>query len=117
MYKIYHKHDLVLDAGGGVRVNRSDLLPFDMRHRPVDYESFLAWMSRRISNLQRTYMNKLYMQGRIGRSNEAIVADSAAMSPVDLFWITKENLCHTWNSLQIKRDESLAIKNVNLNGI
>ena len=116
MYKIFHKFDLVFEAGRGIKVYREDLLPFDLRHRDVDYESFLAWLSRRISNLQRTYMNKLYMQRRVGRSNEAIIADSAAMSPVDLFWITTERLSHTWDSLQVKRDESLAVKNVTLSG-
>ena len=116
MYFVYHAYDLVMEVDKEVKVIREDLLPFDLRKGVVDYHKFIIWMSRRISNLQRTYMNKLYIQRRVGRSHDAIIADSAAISPVDLFWITKETFNHNWDSLQEKRDKSLIVKQASLDG-
>lgn len=52
------------------------------------------------------YFQELYRQRKIGRSRDEVIADSAAISPVDNFWVTKEGLNHTWESLQAKRDVS-----------
>ena len=120
MYQIWHKNNLVIEVSedGQVDVIDSRFLPFDLRHRDkVTYVDFLNYMSRRISTLQRTYMNQLYKQRRIGRGHVEIINDSAAISPVDLFWITRPALGHTWESLQIKRDESWATARASLEGV
>lgn len=93
-------------------------LPFDLRHyNEIGYQEFLVWLTSRISTLSRTYMNQLYKQRRIGRSQEAILNDSAAISPIDLFWITRDDLAHTWDSLQILRDESMSTAKASLEGV
>ena len=120
MHQVWHKNDLVLEVGedGQVDVINPRFLPFDLRHNDkVTYVDFLNYMSRRISTLQRTYMNQLYKQRRIGRGHVEIINDSAAISAVDLFWITRPNLGHTWKSLQTKRDESWATARASLEGI
>jgi hypothetical protein len=83
----------------------------------IKFNHFLQWLNRRLNTLQRTYMNKLYMQRRVGRSHNDIVNDSAAISPTDLFWVTRKGLPHTWESLQILRDENMALAKVSLEGI
>ena len=120
MHQIWHKNDLVLEASqdGQVDVINPRFLPFDLRHYDkVTYAEFLNYMSRRIGTLQRTYMNQLYKQRRIGRGHVEIINDSAAISPVDLFWITRPTLGHTWDSLQIKRDDSWATARASLEGV
>jgi len=114
-----HKHDLILTISteGTVTVHRPDKLPFDLRHTMVvGYEQWLNWLKRRFTTVSRTYMNKLYIQRRVGRSNDAIISDSAGISPVDLFWVTRPDLNHTWESLQIMRDAKMSTAMVSLTG-
>jgi len=114
-----HKNDVVLvvNEEGKVTVINEAKIPFDFRHyKEVSYEYWLNWMKRRFSTLTRTYMSQLYKQRRVGRSNEAIINDSGGISPVDLFWIQTEKTSHTWDSLQVLRDESLATARVSLTG-
>ena len=118
-YQVWHKNTQVLDVTKeGVFVLCKDKLPFDLRHyEKIGYHEFLQWMTRRISTLSRTYMNQLYKQRRIGRGHTEIINDSAAISPIDLFWITRVDLSHTWDSLQILRDVSLSTAKASLEGV
>jgi len=114
-----YKNEIVLEVTGEGRViivNNSKI-PFDFRHyKTVTYEHWLNWMKRRFSTLTRTYMSQLYKQRRVGRSNEAIIKDSGGLSPVDLFWIQSKHTSHTWDSLQIMRDEKFSTAKVSLTG-
>jgi len=118
MYQLWHKYDLVLEVTEGtVVVKDKSKLPFDFRHySTITYTHWLNWLKRRFSTLSRTYMNQLYKQRRVGRSNEAIIEDSGGISPVDLFWIQTKHTAHTWDSLQIMRDEKLSTAKVSLTG-
>ncbi|MCL1883421.1 MAG: HipA domain-containing protein [Defluviitaleaceae bacterium] len=118
MYKLMHKHTLVLEIRDGeVRIYNCEKLPFDLRHKgTVDYADWLEWLNRRLSHLQRTYMNQLYIQRRIGRDPSRIIVDSAGISPIDCFWITKDSLNHTWESLSALKDISLETAMVTLFG-
>ena len=119
MYQLWHKHDLVLEVEeGNVIVHQGGGLPFDLRHEtPITGGHFTKWLSRRLTTLSRTYMNKLYIQRRVGRSHGDIIIDSGAISPVDLFWVSRPELPHTWESLQIMRDERMETARVSLEGI
>lgn len=119
MYRVWHKNTKVIDVNkNGIIILCKEKLPFDLRHyKQIGHQEFLFWLNRRISTLSRTYMNQLYKQRRIGRSQTEIINDSAAISPIDLFWVTRDDLSHTWESLQILRDESLSTVRVCLEGI
>lgn len=118
MYQVWHKAEKILEISGEtVTVFNSMKLPFDLRHySPISFNRFNQWLSKRLNTLSRTYMNKLYMQRRVGRSHADIINDSAALSPVDLFWVTRRDLPHTWESLQVLRDEVRATTLVSLTG-
>ena len=119
MHTLMHKNEIVLEVTeeGKVTVINEAKIPFDFRHYgTITYEHWLNWMKRRFSTLTRTYMSQLYKQRRVGRSNEAIIQDSGGISPVDLFWIQTKNTTHTWDSLQIMRDEKLSTAKVSLTG-
>ena len=119
MYKLMHKNDLVLDVDDGhVRVHNKHILPFDLRHiETVKYEHWLNWLKRRLTSISRTYMNQLYKQRRLGRGHVEVINDSAAISPVDSFWVTRDLLSHTWDSLQQLRDENMATVLATLEGV
>jgi hypothetical protein len=119
MYQLWHKYDKVLSlTDDAVVIYHKGLLPFNLRsYNKLTINHFNKWLSSRLAMLQRTYMNKLYAQRRIGRNHADIINDSAALSPVDLYWVTRDNLPHTWDSLQILRDESLSTALVSLTGV
>jgi len=119
MYQLWHQYELVLEVQGeSIVVHLPDKLPFDLRHEaPISFNHFNLWLNRRLTTISRTYMNKLYMQRRVGRSHSDIIRDSAAIAPVDLFWVTMEGLSHTWESLQVMRDERMETARVSLEGI
>jgi hypothetical protein len=119
MYELYHEEDLVLKVEDHcISILLQEKLPFELRKLPTLTEFwFNRWVERRVTHLNRKYMNKLYIQRRVGRGYGAIIADSAAISIVDNFWVTHSKLNHTWESLQELRDESTVVKNVCLEGV
>ena len=119
MYQLWHKYNLVLEVSEGtVVVKDKSKLPFDLRHyENITYEHWLDWLKRRISTISRTYMNQLYKQRRLGRGHVEVINDSSAISIVDLFWVTTPHLKHTWDSLQVLRDQNLATVRASLEGI
>lgn len=119
MYKLMHKHTLVLEVENGqIIVHEKSKLPFDLRHKPeIGYADWLNYLKRRVSSLQRTYMNQLYKQRRLGRGHVEVINDSCAISPVDLFWITADHIPHKWEDLQRLKDISMDTALVTLDGI
>ena len=61
-------------------------------------------------------MNQLYKQRRLGRGHVEVINDSSAISVVDLFWVMTPHLKHTWDSLQVLRDQNLTVR-ASLEGI
>ena len=119
MYQLWHQYELVLEVQGeSIKVHAPDKLPFDLRHEPVvKYSHWLEWLKRRISTISRTYMNQLYKQRRLGRGHVEVINDSAAVSVVDMFWVSTPELSHTWDNLQVLRDENLATVKASLEGV
>ena len=109
-YQIWHKDELIIDFDGTIKNARK--LPFALRNNG----DVNTWVNLRVDNLKRTYMNLLYIQKQLGRSTASVIVDSGAISITDLFWVQLEGTSHTWDSLQILRDESLEILDICLNG-
>jgi len=117
-YQLWHKNTLVLEVFlGEVKTLSKGKLPFDLRHyTTVGYAEWLNWLKRRVSTLQRTYMNQLYKQRRLGRGHVEVINDSNAISPIDLFWIKAGHHKVDWDSLQVKRDFLMSTALTSLEG-
>ncbi|MCL2499124.1 MAG: HipA domain-containing protein [Defluviitaleaceae bacterium] len=90
-----------------VTVYESKYLPFAFRNlnpiRPVDA---FEWITNRIDNAQRTYMNMVYIARKVGRDRDKMIKDSSGISFTDNFWIKTSDTNHTWSELNSLRDKS-----------
>ena len=117
-YQLWHKNTLALEVSEDkVKTLSRENLPFDFRHYDiVGYAQWFEWLKRRISVLQRTYMNQLYKQRRLGRGHVEVINDSNAISPIDLFWVKAGHHTVNWDSLQAKRDFLMSTALTSLEG-
>jgi len=100
-----------------VEVKQPDKLPFGLRNDSLDYVEFMRWLDRRVNNLGRTYMNKVYMARKVGRELNNILHDSCALSVTDRFWISRSDMPDiTWDKLQEMRDRNETLTNIALSG-
>jgi hypothetical protein len=113
-----HADDVVAIArlGLGVEIKLPEKLPFGLRTDPLAFDFFMEWLRKRVDNLQRSYMNKVYMVRKVGRDLELILRDSCALSITDQFWIKRSNIDMTWTKLQEMRDQNKTLSNVALTG-
>jgi len=90
-----------------VTVYESKYLPFALRNldpiRPVDA---FEWITNRIDNAQRTYMNMVYIARKVGRDRDKMIKDSSGISFTDNFWLKTSDMKHTWSELNSLRDKS-----------
>jgi len=90
-----------------VTVYEPKYLPFALRGldiiRPVDA---FEWITDRIDNAQRTYMNMVYIARKVGRDRDKMIKDSSGISFTDNFWLKTSDTGHTWNELSSLRDKS-----------
>jgi len=90
-----------------VTVFEPKYLPFALRNldiiRPVDA---FEWITNRIDNTQRTYMNMVYIARKVGRDRDKMLKDSSGISFTDNFWIKTSDTNHTWGELNLLRDKS-----------
>lgn len=100
-----------------VLVHMRGYLPFGLRGddspRPT---AVLEWLIYRIDNLQRTYMNMVYLARQVGRDRDKVISDSAGVSCTDNFWIKTSDVTATWDDLTSRRDENEALSTVALTG-
>ena len=117
-YTLMHREEVVAIArrGVGVEVILPEKLPFGLRTTPLYFDSFMDWLRGRVDNLQRTYMNKVYIARQIGRDLEKIIQDSCAISIIDQFWINRSDVNMTWEKLQVMRDQNKTLAEVALTG-
>ena len=117
-YVLMHANDVVAIArrGEDVEVKLPEKLPFGLRSESPDFEYFMSWLNKRVNNLQRTYMNKVYMARKVGGELELILLDSCALSITDQFWINRSDIDMSWEKLQEKRDRNETLSNVALTG-
>jgi hypothetical protein len=90
-----------------VTVYEKKYLPFALRNlepiRPVDV---FEWLTNRIDNAQRTYMNMVYIARKVGRDRDKMLKDSSGISFTDNFWLKTSDTEHTWHELNELRDKS-----------
>jgi len=90
-----------------VTVYEPKYLPFALRNldviRPVDA---FEWITYRIDNAQRTYMNMVYIARKVGRDRDRMIKDSSGISFTDNFWLKTSDTNHTWGELTTLRDKS-----------
>lgn len=91
-------------------------LPFGLRVEYLDFEFFMDWLRKRVDNLQRSYMNKVYMARKVGRDFENILRDSCALSITDQFWVKRSDIDITWAQIQELRDNNAVLSEVALSG-
>jgi hypothetical protein len=118
-HTLMHKNEVVAIAKRSL--NTFDVLlpgklPFGLRNTECDYIAFDEWLRKRVDNLQRTYMNKVYMARKIGRCRENILRDSCALSVTDHFWIRRSDVDLSWAQICEIRDQNMVLADVALTG-
>ncbi|MCL1835033.1 MAG: HipA domain-containing protein [Oscillospiraceae bacterium] len=109
-YTIMHEDTPVLlfdRKGDAVTVYEPKYLPFALRNldpiRPVDA---FEWIATRLENVQRPYMNMVYIARKVGRDRDKMIKDSSGISFTDNFWLKTSDMDHTWSELSSLRDKS-----------
>lgn len=92
-------------------------LPFGLRGKDkISAVSVFEWLSDRINNLDRTYMNMVYIARKVGRDRDKVIKDSSGISFTDNFWIRTRDSVAGWDDLKRLRDDNIALNNVALTG-
>lgn len=100
-----------------VTVYNAMYLPFGLRNKnKISAVSVFEWLSERVNNLSRTYMNMVYVARKVGRDKDKIIKDSSGISFTDNFWIKTRDSIADWSELKQLRDDNLALNNVALTG-
>ena len=119
-YTIMHEDKPVLTFDRGaddVAVHDRERLPFGLRGDvPPKPAAVLEWLIFRIDNLQRTYMNMVYLARQVGRDRDKVLSDSAGVSCTENFWIKTSDVLTTWEELSNLRDENRALGLLALTG-
>ena len=92
-------------------------LPFELRGiNKLTGKDIYKWINDRLNNINRTYMNLVYIARDVGRDNNKIIADSSGISVTDNFWIKTSDIDLNWSKILNLRDTNLALSNLALNG-
>lgn len=92
-------------------------LPFGLHGKEKISSAYvLDWLNNRINNLNRTYMNMVYIARKIGRDRDKVIKDSSGISFTDNFWIRTHDSIADLDELKKLRDDNLALNNVALTG-
>ncbi len=119
-YTIMHEDIPVLEFNretDHVTVYDKNHLPFALRGRDnISAVSVFEWLSARVDNLSRTYMNVVYIARKVGRDRDKIIKDSSGISFTDNFWIKTRDSVADWGELKKLRDDNIALNSVALTG-
>lgn len=100
-----------------IEIYNKCLLPFGLRDKEkLSAVSVFEWLSDRVNNLSRTYMNVVYIARKVGRDRDKIIKDSSGISFTDNFWIKTRDTVADWSELKKLRDDNIALNNVALTG-
>ena len=100
-----------------VKVINKNYLPFGLRRENITPVAVQNWITDRISNIERTYMNMVYIARCVGRDNDKVLKDSLGISFTDNFWIKTNDIKVTWPELKKYRDKNDEINKIALTGI
>lgn len=119
-YTIMHEDTHVLEFNretDEIEIYNKNLLPFGLRDKEkLSAVSVFEWLSDRVNNLSRTYMNVVYIARKVGRDRDKIIKDSSGISFTDNFWIKTRDTIAEWSELKKLRDDNIALNNVALTG-
>ncbi len=119
-YTVMYEDTPVLDFNretDTVNVYNADLLPFGLRGKvSVSAVAVFEWLTNRVDNLSRTYMNMVYIARKVGRDRDKIIKDSSGISFTDSYWIKTRDSIADWNELKKLCDDNIALNNVALTG-
>lgn len=119
-YTIMHEDAPVLEFNretDEIIIYNKNLLPFGLRGKAkLSAVSVFEWLSDRVNNLSRTYMNAVYIARKVGRDRDKIIKDSSGISFTDNFWIKTRDTIADWNELKKLRDDNIALNNTALTG-
>lgn len=100
-----------------IKIHNKSLLPFGLRGKDrISAVSVFEWLSDRLNNLSRTYMNVVYIARKVGRDRDKIIKDSSGISFTDNFWIKTRDTVADWSELKKLRDANISLNNVALTG-
>ncbi len=100
-----------------VTLHNKSLLPFALRGKEVLLATAVSgWITNRVSNLHRTYMNVVYIARGVGRDTNNIIKDSVGISFIDNYWIKTTDVKTSWDELQSMRDINNELSIVALTG-
>ena len=81
-------------------------LPFGLRGKEKISSAYvLDWLNNRINNLNRPYMNMVYIARKVGRDRDKVIKDSSGISFTDNFWIRTHDSIADWDELKKLRDD------------
>lgn len=119
-YTIMHEDVPVLQFNretDEVIVYCKERLPFGLRGKDkISAVSVSEWLTDRINNLNRTYMNMVYIARKVGRDKDKVIKDSSGISFIDNFWIKTRDSIADWDELKRLRDDNISLNNVALTG-
>ncbi len=119
-YTIMHEDVPVLEFNretDEIEIFNREYLPFGLRGKDkISAVSVFEWLSDRVNNLSRTYMNIVYIARKVGRDRDKIIKDSSGISFTDNFWIKTRDSVTDWDGLKKLRDDNIALNNVALTG-
>lgn len=100
-----------------VQILEKKHLPFAFRNKgKISATAVSDWITDRVSNINRTYMNIVYIARKVGRDKNKIIQDSSGISFTDNFWIKTSDITTTWDELKKLRDSNTALGSVALTG-
>lgn len=100
-----------------VTILEPNYLPYTLRNTHPLYGSHVVdWLVDRLNNLNRTYMNMVYIARKVGRDRDKIILDSAAISITDNFWVKTTDIATTWKHLKSLRDQNNELTQTALTG-
>ena len=117
VYYCYYHCVYYLPFDDEVVVYNEKYLPFALRNKDViSATSVLDWLINRVSNINRTYMNMVYIARKVGRDRDKVIKDSSGISFIDNYWIKTSDVNISWDELKKLRDENKALSMVALTG-
>lgn len=100
-----------------IKIINTKYLPYELRGLDsITEKDIYKWIKDRIDNINRTYMNVVYIARNVGRDSAKVIYDSAGISIIDNFWIKTSDSDLTWSKILALRDSNIALNNVALHG-
>lgn len=119
-YTIMHKDTEVLKidtSNETVEVYNTLHIPFGLKSKnPLKPSEVTAWIRARVNNINRIYMNLVYIAREVGRDSKKVIKDSCGISFTDNYWIKTNDILVDWNRLRRLRDTNGNLNDVALTG-